>query len=95
MIQVLLKHLITEICIELFFQKISSNFICSPVQYMSVYDFYVGQKFNSIEVIGEDISIPYPVVVHVNVIDEYVTIKDFFNTFKIEQNDLPRLRFIL
>ena len=91
----LINHFIIELCIELFFQKLSANFTCIPIYYTNVYDFYVGQKFTSIEIIGQSRSVAYPVVVHVNIIDEYVNVQDYdLNVFRIDKNDIPRLRFI-
>lgn len=95
MMKMLLKYFITEICIELFFEKISSNFNCKPITYNSIHDFYVGQYFHSIEVIGQDRSIIGAYVFNINILDEYLTVKDSEGfTFSIDKNDIPRLRFI-
>ncbi len=95
MIEILIKHIISEICIEMTFDKISSNFNRIPIIYNKVSDFYVGQKFITIEVIAQHRTIDGASVISVNTIDEYINVLDNDGfTFRIDVHDIPRLRFI-
>ena len=95
MIRTALKHFISEICIELVFDKLSSNFNIKPVVFNNIHDFFVGQRFRSIEIIGQNREIAYSTVIHVNILDEYITVRDDDNiSFRIDKHDIQRLRFI-
>lgn len=90
-----MQYLVSEICIELLFEKISTNFNIRTIEFNSVYDFYVGQRFSIIEIVGQNRVIAGAIVINVNVIDEYVTICDDDNmSFRIDKYDIHKLRFI-
>ena len=89
-----LKHFIAELCIELVFDKISANFNTVPIRYKTIHDFYVGQHFNTVEVIGQYRALVHVTVIRINVIDEYITVQDdYAMSFRIDKHDIPRLRF--
>lgn len=90
-----MQYLISEICIRLLFEKISTNFNIRTIEFNSVYDFYVGQRFSIIEIIGQNRVISGAIIINVNVIDEYVTVCDDDSmSFRIDKYDIHKLRFI-
>jgi hypothetical protein len=99
MILTLLKHSIYETCIDVVFENLLTNFNSIPItKFTSIDDFYVGQQFNSIDVIGQGRRLTNPIVISINKCDVrgYIDVRDDLgNRYAINSDDIHRLRFYL
>lgn len=99
MILTLLQYIIVEKCIDVLFKNITENFNTKPVVIVtSINDFHIGQRFSSINVIGEGMRLTNVVVISINKynVDTYVDIRDeLCNRYAINSTDISSMRFYI